>query len=176
MKKKSIGLLILLCVCLLLSSCEYKSEQIEDYGEFKNSKYRILSEFDLFPDEIASTWIVEGYTFWYNETLLYDDVIVFLNLSFSDQDYESELSRIKNETYTYGNGGNAVLDEKNFNYTAYVFTYATKKYEYVLTIPEENRIVYIYLQTAPQKKCSFLEDYLPKEYFVAYQDDICYNA
>lgn len=174
--KKVLCLFFIVCTLLMLSSCEYENKQIQNYGEFKDSQYRLLSEFDLFPDAIADTWNVESYYFWFNETLFYDDAIVFLNITFCDEEYELEVSRIKTETYTYGNGGNALVDERNFNYTAYVFTYATKKYEYVLTIPEENRIVYVFLQTAPIEKCSFLKRYLPKEYFVGYQENICYST
>ena len=178
--KKTLLVFLLISSMLLCCSCisfpKWKStSDVKKYGEFfKTEKfYKIYTNFDLFPDTIPENSTVNQYLFsWRNvKALIKDttDIIVFLDLTLTSDGYNAEVERISQEKDTHQPPYDIlpIIDDVNFNYTAYSFSYVNNRWkiQYVLMIPEENRLIYVYLQYAEEEACDFPHEFLPIHYF-----------
>ena len=179
--KKTLLVFLLISSMLLCCSCisfpKWKStSDVKKYGEFfKTEKfYKIYTNFDLFPDTIPENSTVNQYLFsWRNvKALIKDttDIIVFLDLTLTSDGYNAEVERISQEKDTSRPPYDVLpkIDDENFNYKSFSFPdmYVVNGWEiqYVLLIPEENRLIYVYLQY-PEEVCDFPHEFLPIHYF-----------
>ena len=157
-------LFLLLCtISLTFTSCIsiYKDSSLSKYGEFYD--YRLHDEYlDIFPEVLKESWNVEEYTFFFSETILSDDPYIYLNITFSEEEYANEIARICETQNEYV--GKPIEDTKHFYHKAYVKSYGGLVTVYALSIPEEYRIVYVYLGRVYKSLISFPQEYQPKQY------------
>lgn len=171
--KKVWSLILIFTALFSFCSCAKNTTNAERYGDFfDRTKYMDLhTNFDLFPESLPEDCTVNQYQFYFKEGLFFTDAIVLLDLTCTTEVYNREIERISQTKYSYMYGDVPIIDLDHFHYTAYVHAYATEEYDYVLTIPEENRLVFVFSQTAPKGKFKCSEDLLPKEYSVGITPD-----
>ncbi len=164
--KKIILILLTLGILLSLVSCSTRDTESSRYGKFRNDTYRLCCELEVFPETIKSNWTVEDYQFWYETTFFWDISYIYLNLTFGDAiEYESELSRVLSVqgSYKYEDAV-FVQDNENFACPAYILCDETAFFQYILTVPDERRIVYIFTQYYPfPEDVKIPEQYLPQK-------------
>lgn len=152
-----------LLVNLLPVVVEY-TEELEDYGKFKN--YKGLSELTLFPDERSlEKESIQNYVYECNDDSLYQECQIYLECRYNEAEYPAEKERLQQLT-GQDTGLRTVYTEKDFNYPAvYAMLNADGCNEYALFWEEENTIIYVYLQgLVDRRELCFNEEYLPLEY------------
>ena len=172
--KRFISILLILGILLSLIGCSIRHTEVSRYGEFRNDAYHLCCELSVFPETIKSNWTVEDYQFWY-EVLFWELSYIYLNLTFeSAAEYESELSRVSSIQGSYFDEDAVfVQDNENFACPAYILCDDTLFFQYILTVPDERRIVYIFTQYFPYANdVKIPEQYLPQKKYtniISYQ-------
>ncbi len=126
----------------------------------------------VFPDKLPTSAKVEEYFAFENKNMFDDSYQIYLKYKLSNDDFITEIERLKAisceiKDYNFGNvrsfTNNIKYDETNFNYPAYVATFASHDtYEYALIDKENKTIICVYLQMIISKsKIKFKSDYLP---------------
>lgn len=114
---------------------------------------------------------VENYYYSCKEAFLTNEYQLFAEISMSREDYLKEVERLENIKIKYvGNQeeykdmvNTSYIDEENFNYKAIVTIYSDfgNNYEYALLDENNNRIIYVYLQSVGTNDIKFDKEYLP---------------
>ena len=180
---------VICCSIVLMSfvGCtKFSTVSVNDYGEFFKDKYVTAGMLDVFPRGLPNSAEVNEYIFDYAiQPISGAYVQLFLDVTYSEEDFEKEAERIKSIDYAclfYENedlmdteiheGMTCVFpkdeilyDESTFSYPAYVALYDEKKaYEYVFLFEEDCRIVSVYLEFCPEEQVIFNKQYLPIGY------------
>lgn len=145
---------------------EAYAETVEEYGEFED--YQGLSKLALFPtnEQIAEN---EGnileYVYECSGLKLYQTCQIYLECTYTPEGYQQEVERLRNlkDSET---GLATVFSEDGYEYPA---VYGLKNVEtcneYALFLEEEQKIIYIYLQSViDRRELYFDEKYLPYDY------------
>lgn len=165
-------LLSLLAACLLiiLSGCA-KTQTTASLNDYLEPNVPMsYTEFWLFPTkESLVQCTVNQYRSDSASTLLFDDVYLLLSCTYSQEQYDRELSRLEDI--------GAVYRDDLFQYPAYVMIFYYGHYEYALLDTENNTVIYIAAQTTDfegQSPDKALTDFPSKYYPVKLpQEDIC---
>lgn len=145
---------------------EAYTEAVEKYGEFKN--YRGISKLSLFPTQQQieeSGGNILKYVYDCSGPKLYQTCQIYLECEYTPEGYRKEADRLQD--LTYSETGLAVgSSEDGYEYPA---VYAIKNVEgcneYVLFLEEQQKIIYIYLQSlVDRRELYFEEQYLPLDY------------
>ena len=137
---------------------------------------KVHTGFFVFPQTIPES-AFEGETepvfyFWYRDT--WDDPTceVYLNCTYSDEDYANEIDRLKNSVYTlkgeHGEVSKTLAFEEAGRFAHPVYKAIdcdNNSYEYAMDLGE-NRIAYIYtsFKDTPGSLKKIPEEYLPDDY------------
>lgn len=145
---------------------ESHTENVQDYREFDG--YSGLSKLYLFPKATikdARGVEIKKYIYDCNGTTMFPACQIFLECEYSKEKYEEEKKRIM-EILDRDTGLLAKYSEEEFPYPAvYTMNGYETCYEYVLFLEEEQKMIYVYLQGAiDRRELLFLEEYLPLEY------------
>ena len=148
---------------VLFGSGTYTTDNIENYYDFaSHNENGIKSDLCIFPKTLPKTTSNSKYFYSFSDTFLDTTFQIYLDCKYSDDEFESEINRLKSIKYE---DGNTIFDTKNFNFDAYV---ARVGYdctsEYALINKANNRIVYIYLQFAKIGDIHFDSNLLPNGY------------
>lgn len=162
--KKSLCFILIFSL-ILLSACSVISDDIKNYGSFRN--YLPAGQdiaYVIFPESIPNSAKNTEYVFEYKETLLDPEIQLYLEYELSKKDYDKEIERIK----SINNRRKIKYDfsEENYIYPAYI---AVENYdngfEYVMLDEENYRLIYVYLKFYNDKKqIRFDLSYLPKNW------------
>lgn len=158
--KKIISLFTALLLVLSLSGCVNKkvSDSLDTYLEMDVPL--INDNLSIFPEKSAlETVQVERYHSLSASTLLFDDAYLLLECSYTPEQYEQEIHRLKNL--------GAFYREDLFYQPAYVMLFCNDYYEYALVDNERLCVVYIYAMTprlGADNSVSMLTDF-PTEYY-----------
>ena len=138
---------------------------VEKYSSDLNSKLL------LFPDSLEGA-VDADYHQGLKEGIFDTDGYIFLEVKYSDEDYETEKKRISETSneVDYDLGDHSTVtkevkyDDETYNYPAYVandgYSYA---YEYTLMDEENDTIIYVALSYPEFYKMSKYKDYLKKD-------------
>lgn len=138
--KRWISLLLLFCILVTLSGCGLtrRTESLDEY--LKPQVPMSHTEFLLFPVRAAlKDCTVNRYRSVSVSTLMFDDNYLLLSCTYTQQQYEEELSRLENIGAEYR--------EDLFRSPAYVTVFYTHNYEYALLDGENLTITYIAAHT-----------------------------
>ena len=166
--------LVLIAASWVLVNCYANTDNMFFYGSFRSDIYhRLVCSFDMFPKTIKKEWTVLDYHFWYLADFLDDRGYIYLDICFnSEEEYEAELERVLSvKSPTYKSYDVFVENTQDFNYQAFELMGrehgSNNPWQYVLVMPDENRIVYIFLYLAPIKSAIPIEFY-PEPYIEEY--------
>lgn len=140
------------------------TEELADYGEFKN--YKGLSELALFPEkEELEGAEIQKYVYECDKNSMYQECQIYLECEYTKEKYPAEKERLQQIT-GQETGLGVVYTEEDFEYPAvFAMLNAEGCQEYALFLEEENRIIYVYLQgLVDRRELYFEEEYLPLEY------------
>ncbi len=183
MKKKIIIIIPILLVIIaivifayfvLFGSGTYTTNNIENYPDFtSHGENGIKSDLLIFPKKLQKNTSNIKYYYSFSDTFLDTTYQIYLDCKYNDDEFKSEIKRLKLIKY---DDGNIVFDKKNFNYDAYV---ARLGYdctsEYALIDKANDRIVYIYLQFAKRIDIRFDSKFLPNGYHLYGDCDSSYT-
>lgn len=164
MKKTFVFILI---IVFILTSCSTKVNFVNDYRSFENEEYRLQCNLEMFPQTLDDAWTVLDYQFWYRE-LIWEDAYIYLDICFNNEaSFKQELERILNIKGSYYHQTDTFTEDKqNFDLPAYVLSGNDPEWnyswQYIISLPNENRIVYVFMQTPPTWAVKIPEDYLPR--------------
>lgn len=173
--KKLIAVLSIVAVLLgVFTGCTvYENHSAERYSEIFSGDYAITLPLDVFPSDVYNAEC-NDYIFTYKESFLDDRCQIFLDCTYTEQDYYKEKKRIQSiDDYYYlsydatkfRSENEIYFDLERFRYPAYVTNYSEgQMYEYAMLFEEEYRIVYVGLQWCPEDDILFDKKYLPKNY------------
>ena len=125
------------------------------------------SDFYIFPekDEING----EVIDFHYKTHLTYGRPEIYLEVVYTEENFNAEIERLKNISYVDRKGRNHPITKDEsylFNYTTYIAVYNSfHTYEYACVDPTDYRIVYICIYCRDIEEISFDHKYLPKTYY-----------
>ena len=171
-KKWALVLICLSFVLLFVSCPHYEVDQVEEYKEFYQKMSKSTSPiFDVFPSPENEQCIEDMYLFYSERDLLDTYYTGYLKCKYDSEEYYREEKRIK-DLYT-----DEVLLDKNsdsFEYESLIYDdilsrdddgVSYLRYEYVLFIESEYRIVYVtfFDKELNGKSVNIPEKYLPKE-------------
>lgn len=165
----------LLC-CILLygalrlgfrfSSVAYSTDSISEYGEFQ--KYNGLSKLMIFPETLPDSASDTEYYYNADGSVIYQSVQIYLDCTYSSEDYNKEKERLSSLSYTDSQQitRKICLDDGSLlPYPGcYAMLYSDCCCEYALFFEEEKRIVYVYLQTVYVDDVKFPLKFLPLDY------------
>jgi len=139
-----------------------KTDIISNYGEDLDSNLSVFPDDKFLADEDRSFYS-KLYT-----GLLDTDAVIILECKYSDEEFDREISRLRNLNMTIRSDGeeftNKVLyDASSYNYPAYITLDGFgHTYEYALTDINNRKIVYVYL-AYPEIESFEWKDYLKKD-------------
>lgn len=145
---------------------EAHAETVEQYGEFED--YKGLSKLSLFPtkEQLAKNdGNILEYVYDCSGPKLYQTCQIYLECTYTAEGYQQEVERLRN--LKDSETGLAVgFSEDGYEYPA---VYGLKNVEtcneYALFLEEEQKIIYIYLQSViDRRELYFDERYLPCDY------------
>ena len=162
------GILIVILLLVLVPFFLFKGlTNVDKYGEF--SSYCGYSKLSIFPKELDGNAKDVSYYYLTMDTFMDPTCEVYLKCTYPEQEFEEELSRLKEIT-------GIREDNDHFNYPAYVTMYNfSSSYEYALVIEEEKSIVYVSTQGIYPNwflGLRFSKEYLPDDFM----DDITYTG
>ncbi len=143
-----------------------KSTSIKDYQdifEFPIHRSGLL----IFPEEIRESMTDIEFSYYFRDTWNTPTVSIFLQGTYSPQDYEAELARLENIRKVYGGTTRTLLrdEEGKYPYPAYIAVEDhLSQYEYAL-LTGENQITYIYTAYFNKDEVPFDTKYLPVDYW-----------
>lgn len=138
---------------------------------------RVQSGLIIFPEEIAINVQETEFSYYYKDTWDDPTVSIFLQCTYSPEDYEAEVQRLQNIKKDYGGTERVLLQEEgeNYPYPAYIAVENHHhQYEYAL-LSGENQITYIYTSFFWKDDIKFDQKYLPKD-FMKEQEDTFYDG
>lgn len=151
------ALCLVLCILITFTTCQRTivSDEIEEY--LISNVPLIYPDLLTFPaEETLTSCVINNYTHKSKSTLFYDDVYFYLCCTYTTQQYEEEVSRLKHIGAEYS--------ENVFNYPAYIMLLYDKFYEYAILDDNNQTIVYIHAEVADWKNFSnFPSEYLPSK-------------
>lgn len=171
-------ILVVFCIgCVIINN----TRRIDKDDNLDNLKNYNLSELYLNPSykekliifpEIENSKMVEDYS----SVKVYQGlelmaINIYLQVAYSEEDYQIEIDRLSKWSRTYsfnGNIGTGKLKYDHnelFNYSAYISSYNyCYAYKYALLIGE-NKIVYVFLSRARENEAVVPKKFMPIRYF-----------
>jgi len=131
----------------------------------------------VFPEEIAADVQDTEFSYYYKDTWDDPTVSIFLQCTYTPEDYEAEVQRLQSTKKDYGGTERVLLQEEgeNYSYPAYIAVENHHhQYEYAL-LSGENQITYIYTSFFWKDDIKFDQKYLPKD-FMKEQEDTFYDG
>ena len=172
---KSIYFILPLALCACTSAYSKNAYRQEGYDQYDKSaivdKYHsyLNSNLSVFPDSLISSEVNTSYSAYISEELFDENTEIFLSCEYNDEEYDSEVKRLseieitisyKDKSFT----NHIKYDEEMYNYPAYIAIDGwSGRYEYALLIKDENKIVYIYLDSPSDKQLTKFADYVKKD-------------
>ena len=176
MKYKSLVLFI--TSFFLLGCSRYTGKGYKASGFDAYNKQEILDEYELtlnsdlrtFPNQITSSEEnTEYYAYVTKEFLDKDNTEIYLSCIYSEEQYNSEVDRLKNISVTIKNRNeeytnNMLYDAESYNYPAYIATDGFGGvYEYALLKEDIHQIIYMYLYMPNKTQFEKYPDYIKKD-------------
>ena len=170
MKKKIIILLIIIIFVIgftLIIANEFVPKKTFNKEDYLKLDHAGLPEFIIFPEAIDTMEVCDYHHYDYG---LLDGIEVYLEITFTDGDYEKEIERLEKIQYNsekLGFADNIRFDDSNlFNLPTYYTVYNSRgTYEYACVDKNNRKIIYIVLYNMSPKRVSLSEELLPKDYF-----------
>ena len=173
MLKKCILTVICLSIVILLASCaQYEVEQQDEYKEFYQKMEKKKNRmFEFFPSPENQDCIEDMYLFYSERDLIDTYYTCYLNCKYDEEEYCREEKRI---TELFTDENLLIKNSESFEYESLSYSeqldhdilgVSYLRYEYVLFIESEYRIVYItfFDKELYGKSVNIPEQYLPKE-------------
>ena len=173
MLKKCILTAICLSILFLCASCsQYEVEKSEEYKEFHQKMEKMKNPmFEIFPSLENEDCIDDMYLFYSERDLIDTYYTCYLNCIYDEEAYCREVKRI---TEVFTNEDLLKKNSESFEYESLSYSgdltqdidgVSYMRYEYVLFIESEYRIVYItfFDKELYGKSVNIPEQYLPKE-------------
>lgn len=134
----------------------HTSEDISDYDwdSFKGD-----SGFLIFPEEVREDRVTEYY-YSYREGLFDEDVQLYLQCEYTQEEFQEECRRLEQAHVIYRDGGQRRRNGTRYNTGDYMLP----AYEYALLDEENGRIDYIFLQFVDEDDLVFAREKLPYGY------------
>ena len=153
----AVGFAALLLVALFGGE-KTESKDISMYNRL--SEYYIHSGFLVFPERIPEGVKNTDFYFYYKDSFGSPTCEVYLQCSYSKEDYETEIARLEGTYKSYGKQTKTLKKEQGqFQYPAYVAVYNhNSEYEYAL-LTGEYQITYIYTAYRAKDEVSFDDGY-----------------
>lgn len=161
----AVGIIFLLLV--FFGGPTEKTTDIAKYEETMSKYPYIQTEFITFPETILASATDTDFYFSFKDT--WDDPTceVFLQCTYDEEDYLSEITRLENAKKICGSENRCLLrdEEGRFPYTAYIaIDAADYEYEYAL-LTGDRQITYIYTSFMEEAYLKKIESkYLPSDY------------
>ncbi len=163
----SIVVILVLVTCLIFTGCYHiDSHDINDYDSFmskmNHKKHEYISKF--FPKLEDTDCVNDMYLYYSDYDLLDSLYTVYLNCSYDDETYASEIQRLKNKFANYSDSISfdyepVVIDEAHIdNSSQSVYIRCT----YALCNEKENQIVYVSI--FQKAEIDIIKDNIPNEY------------
>lgn len=160
------GVLFLWFYAKQASTTNSYTEAVEDYGKFED--YEGISGLYLFPSKNqidVQKADIERYVYECYGNRTFQTCQIYLECSYSKEGYQAEKERVKK---VKGEENKTAIEseEDDFSYPGvYAMLNSEACYEYVLFVEKEQKIIYVYLQGAvDRRELKFSEQYLPLEY------------
>lgn len=174
MKKKSIWIYVIGIISLiiiffivilnrLIWGKTVTSKVGENYHKLEtNGIYSPLIVFPLNDVEALS----QKYYYQIKDEIFSGTCQIYLENQYTQEQYALEIERLKNLKLSYlDQTNNIYLDKENYCDVTYVaMANWTDRFEYAITLEEQNTIIYVYLQNMDQKNIDIDPKYLP-QYF-----------
>lgn len=138
--KKQVAIVLVLCLLVCLSGCwqTRRTESLDDY--LQPGVPMSHTEFLLFPVRAAlEECTVNQYRSESVSSLMFDDNYLLLSCTYTQQQYEEEVSRLENLGAEYR--------DDLFRFPAYVTVFYTHNYEYALLDEDNLTVTYIAAHT-----------------------------
>lgn len=172
---------ILVCVAMIaivlfftksmVGDVDVSTDDIADYGQWDLSKE--YTQLSVFPAEIPASATEVSYRYKYQSGYNRPMCQIYLECTLDQQEYEAEVERLRNLSYTTAAGETNLVqyDEENFSYPAYVtmlgYDFA---YEYALVNEQSRTIVYIFSMNTLEKDVKFDDSYLPEDFMADFDN------
>lgn len=170
-----ITLVVLFFTLFLFGGPATRTTNIDKYSIIFEK--RVQSGLIIFPEEIAANVQETEFSYYYKDTWDDPTVSIFLQCTYTSEDYEAEVQRLQSTKKDYGGTERVLLQEEgvNYPYPAYIAVENHHhQYEYAL-LSGENQITYIYTSFFWKDDIKFDQKYLPKD-FMKEQEDTFYDG
>lgn len=174
MKKKSIwryaiGIISLIIIFLivvlnrLMWGTTVTSKKGESYHKLETQG--IYSPLIVFPSNDVEA-LSQKYYYQIRDEIFAGTCQIYLENQYTQEQYALEIERLKNLKLSYlDQTNNIYLDQENYCDATYVaMANWTDRFEYAITLEEQNTIIYVYLQNMDEKNIDIDPKYLP-QYF-----------
>ena len=164
-----LALLVILALYFLFGGSPEVTEDITQYEEMLVKYENIHTGFITFPEKLPESASDTSFYFSFQDT--WDDPTceVFLQCTYSPEDYAAEVARLDETKKVFPNKELTLLrdDVGVFNYPAYI---AVDKmdysYEYAL-LTGDNQITYVFVSFMTEDNLKMDKKYLPSDYYKA---------
>lgn len=174
-KLKIVMFVAILSLSCFLTSCawgESLDRNIDNYKQWTQIEHNTDYFFPDISDESAT---VNEYYYHRIEAFGTPAVEIFLDISYTSENFEAEIERLEDFEYMYETKIPRKLKYDEgvlFNYPTFVAVYDGRTdYEYAIIDEENNRMIYVYCQRFPQEKLLIDSFYLPKNYEINWNSE-----
>ena len=146
-----------------------KSDDFRDYQEIFELRLSSGSGLIVFPEELSTNMTDIDFSYYYRDTWNMPTVSIFLQGTYTPEEYEAEVERLEKTRKVYGGTERVLLrdEEGKFPYPAYIAVENHHQhYEYAL-LTGENQITYIYTAFFEVDDVEFDKKYLPTDFMTA---------
>ncbi len=145
-----------------------KSNDYRDYQEIFELR---LSSTGLlvFPKELSENMTDIAFSYYFRDTWNSPTVSIFLQGTYTAEEYEAEVRRLENTRKVYGGAERILLrdEEGKYQYPAFIAVENHHhQYEYAL-LTGENQITYIYTAYIEEEDVKFDKKYLPSDFMTS---------
>ena len=159
--------LSIIFLTVILSRLIWGATVISKKGEsyHKLETQGIYSPLIVFPSNDVEA-LSQKYYYQIKDEIFSGTCQIYLENQYTQEQYELEIERLKNIKLSYLDQTNDIyLDQENYCDATYVaMANWTDRFEYAITLEEQNTIIYVYLQNMDQKNIDIDSKYLP-QYF-----------
>lgn len=159
-------LLICFLILVFFGGPPKKSDNYKDYQEIFELRLSSGSGLIVFPEELAESMTDIDFSYYYRDTWNMPTVSIFLQGTYSPEEYAAEVQRLEKTRKVYGGTERILLrdEEGKYPYPAYIAVENHHHhYEYAL-LTGENQITYIYTAFFEEEDVEFDKKYLPTDF------------
>lgn len=161
-----ITLFVLLIILFLFGGPTKKSHDVKDYPEIFELHLGSSGGLIVFPEELAEGMTDIDFSYYYRDTVNIPTVSIFLQGTYTAEEYAKEVERLENTRKIYGGTERALLrdEEGKYAYPAYIAVENhSHAYEYAL-LTGDNQITYIFTVFFDREDVEFDTKYLPVDF------------